>query len=94
MRPRLLPFLCLLLAPGCATGESLPATPAAALLAQPPAGSTIEPSGFATITDAPPAPFEPAPPGEPPPLTPAQIAGHRQFARAGAFQNSVMDEVT
>ena len=82
----------LLAGAGCAA----PAEPAVAPVA---AGAslafraTIEPSGYATITDAPPAPFTPAPPGQPTPPTPDQVAGNQRFARAGAFQNAVREEV-
>jgi hypothetical protein len=91
------PLLALLAAAGCAA----PPEPAAAREpARAPATAapiafraTIEPSGYATITEAPPALFTPVPPGQPQPLTPEQIAGHQRFARAGAFQNDVREEV-
>ena len=56
-------------------------------------GAVIEPSGFLTILDAPPAPYAPAMLGAPQPLSAEQIAGHAEFARAGKFQNEVMDAV-
>jgi len=65
--------------------------PAPGVAASPTAGIGAE--GYATITDAPPAPFMPMEPGEPEPPTAQQLAGHAQFARAGRFQNEVMDEV-
>lgn len=89
----------LLIAPACAdrTGGAAE-SPSAAAPQRPagvaiPKGAILEPSGFATIRDAPPAPFTPTAPGAPPPPTPDQVAGQRQFARAAAFQNSVMAEV-
>ena len=78
------------LAAALGAARSAPAEEPAAL----PAGALLEPSGFATIADAPPAPFTPAEPGAPPPLTPDQRAAHQRLARAGAFQNRVMAEVT
>jgi hypothetical protein len=87
-----------LAAAGCAAKRDAPpaaAAPAAApaATARLPVGARLEPSGYATIVDAPPAPYTPAPPRDPAPLTPEQLAGHRQFARAGAFQNEVREQV-
>lgn len=56
-------------------------------------GAALGVGGYATITDAPPAPFTAKEPRAPEPLTPEQLAGHRQFARAGRFQNEVRQEV-
>jgi len=58
-----------------------------------PRAAEIGAEGYATITDAPPAPFTPVEPGAPRPPTAQQRAGHAQFARAGRFQNEVMNEV-
>jgi hypothetical protein len=94
---RAIPLAMLTLAAACTSARDVEARMPAATAPTGPAGPTgavIEPSGFATVADAPPAPFTPVQPGEPPPPTPEQIAGQRQFARAGAFQNSVMDQVT
>ncbi len=93
-----LALFSLLAAAGCAAPQEPAAATepvAAAQAASAPIAfrATIEPSGYATITDAPPAPFTPTPPGQPQPLTPGQIAGHQRFARAGAFQNEVREEV-
>jgi hypothetical protein len=90
-------FILLPLFAGCAQTREQAPPPGPASLAEStdePRGAKIERSGYATITDAPPAPFEPVAPGDPPPLTEEQLAGHRQFARAGAFQNQVMNEVS
>jgi hypothetical protein len=93
------PFFGLLLVSACADRTGAAAEIPSTAAPQPPAGvalpkgAILEPSGFATIVDAPPAPFAPTAPGAPPPPTPDQIAGQRQFARAGSFQNSVMSEV-
>lgn len=80
---------------GGANGSASTVAPAAASTVAPAElrGAVIGPSGFATIIDVPPAPFTPAAPSGPQRLTPSERAGHEQFARAGRFQNEVMDEV-
>lgn len=88
-----IPFAAILLAGSCGEpGRSAPPPDPAPARAVP-RGAMIGPDGHATITDAPPAPFTPIEPGAPKPPTPEQLAGHAQFARAGRFQNEVMDEV-
>jgi hypothetical protein len=83
---------------GCGARADSPAEPRPALAAAGPEtatirGARIEPSGYLTILSAPSAAYTPALPGEPQPLTRQQRSGHAQFARAGRFQNEVMDQV-
>ena len=78
-------------ATACGRSDAQATAPAPAPLV--PRTASIGPGGYATILDAPPAPFVPSAPGAPPALTPEQIAGHAQFARAGKFQNEVRGEV-
>jgi hypothetical protein len=94
MIARAISLAALALAAACADAPDVETPGPATAAATGPRGAIKEPSGFATITDAPPAPFTPVPPGEPPRPTPEQVAGQHQFARAGAFQNGVMDQVT
>lgn len=94
MPMRLLTLASVLLFAGSSGEQGGRANPAVSMPAQPaPRGAAIGPDGYATIADVPPAPFTTTEPGAPPPLTPEQLAGHRQFARAGRFQNEVRGEV-
>lgn len=94
MRIRAVPFFSVLLFAGsCGERSSYANPPVSAPTLPLLRGAAIGADGTATILDAPPAPFTPTEPGAPKPLTPEQLTGYRQFARAGNFQNEVREEV-
>ena len=74
---------------GCAAGAPEGGTE----MARMPFRADFGPDGFATITSAPPADYTAAQPAPPEPKTAQQIADERQFARVGAYQARVGDEV-